>query len=188
MKTFVIVKKDDLSIKGSYVADVKDDTSSNRSYLLAEPFCTSVEVPEGLVLDEVSASLSGDAIVLAVDPAKVAAKALLQKQVAITAAYEAMNNEVLVQMASVFGTNRTDSATAYKDTWELMAQSPADWETAGLKASFAVAGFAIGDALDTAVKVQSYAIAKVAEVKAYGIWRMQRIEAFKAEREAILAG
>ena len=57
MKTWMIVKKEDLSIQGSYEADVKDDSSANRSWLHAEPVCMHLELSEGLDKDCVSAVL-----------------------------------------------------------------------------------------------------------------------------------
>lgn len=42
----MIVRKSDLEIMGSYMAEEKDDSSNNRSYLLAEPHCMHMELPE----------------------------------------------------------------------------------------------------------------------------------------------
>lgn len=112
---------------------------------------------------------------------------LYDKGVRIAQAYAEMNTEVLSAMTTVFGTSKTDSATAYNETWKMMSASPSDWSGAGLKSAFVVAGFAIGDALDDDVKIAAYANAKLAESLAYGIWRMQRIDAFKSLRDSILA-
>lgn len=70
MAKFIIVKRDDLSIQGSYDADAKDDTSANRSWLHAEPVCVHLEMPEGL--DPECVKCENDEIVA--DSAKVAAK------------------------------------------------------------------------------------------------------------------
>jgi hypothetical protein len=187
MKTFIIVRKYDLEIMGSYEAEVADSTSNDRSSTLAEPNCAHIELAEGLEADCVSASLSGEEIVLSADSAKSALKVLKGKEAQVAAAYNSMNADVLAQMLTVFGTSKPESATAFKETWDMMAASPADWATAGLTASFAVAGFQVGDALDSSQKIQDYANAKIAEVKAYGISRMQRIEQFKTEKATILA-
>lgn len=48
MATWIIIKREDNSIQGSYQADQKDDSSANRSWLFAEPICLHVELPEGL--------------------------------------------------------------------------------------------------------------------------------------------
>lgn len=45
---FIIVDKATLKIMGSYEADVKDDSSANRSWLAAEPMAKHLELPEGL--------------------------------------------------------------------------------------------------------------------------------------------
>jgi len=51
MSTWIIVKKDDLSIQGSYQAVEKDDSSANRSWLHAEPVCMHLEMPAELDKD-----------------------------------------------------------------------------------------------------------------------------------------
>lgn len=48
MKTWMIVRKEDLAILGSYMAEEKDETSNNRSHLLAQPHCMHMELPEGV--------------------------------------------------------------------------------------------------------------------------------------------
>lgn len=58
MKTWIIVRKEDLKVMGSYVSDSKDDSSANRSHLLAEPKCAHVEMPEGADKDCLTASMS----------------------------------------------------------------------------------------------------------------------------------
>lgn len=116
-----------------------------------------------------------------------AAKTQADKDSQILTAYQTMNTDVLTQMGVVFGTTNADSAAAYERTWNLMVATPSDWSGAGLTARFAVAGFAIGDALDTDQKITDYATAKVAEVNAYGVWRMQRIETFRTDKAAIEA-
>lgn len=44
----MIVRKADLEIMGSYMAEEKDETSNNRSHLLAQPHCMHMELPEGV--------------------------------------------------------------------------------------------------------------------------------------------
>lgn len=186
MKTFVIVQKDTLVILNSYQSEFKDDSSANRSHLMAEPICSHLELPEDMSVETVSAELVDGEIVLFTDAAKVQAVLVAQKTAQVQKAYDQMNAEVLAKMAEVFGTTKTDSATAYKETWALMDQSPAEWASAGLTAAFAVAELQIGEALCTEERVKAYAEAKLLEVKNYGIWRMQRIEAFKQERDTIM--
>lgn len=48
MKTWIIVRKEDLAVLGSYMAEEKDETSNNRSHLLAQPHCMHMELPEGV--------------------------------------------------------------------------------------------------------------------------------------------
>lgn len=116
-----------------------------------------------------------------------AAKVAADKADQIQAAYNTMNSEVLAQMSAVFGTTNPDSASAYEATWKLMAETPSDWSAAGLTARFDRGGVLTGAALDTDQKVLDYANACLQEVKTYGVWRMQRIETFRADRAAIEA-
>lgn len=136
--------------------------------------------------DAVTAQDLAQAIYDAHDAQAVAAQK--QKEAQIAAAYAQMDADVRAEMVTVFGTTSTESATAYEKTWALMLETPADWSGAGLTARFDRGGLSIGDALDTDQKVTDYAQACLDAVKAYGISRMQRIEQFRAEREAILAG
>lgn len=55
---------------GSYEAEAKDDTSANRSWLLAEPVCKHLELPEGLEEELAEAVLVEGEIVLQHSEAK----------------------------------------------------------------------------------------------------------------------
>lgn len=108
------------------------------------------------------------------------------KRKQIEDAYASLNADVYAEMAQIFGTNNPESATAYEATWKLMKEFPADYASLSLTSRFAIAGLAVGDALDTEQKVLNYATAKIEQVKTYSKNRMQRIEQFRAEREQIL--
>jgi hypothetical protein len=90
-----------------------------------------------------------------------------------------MSADVYAQMAVVFGTTNTDSATAYERTWNMMKDDPAEWSNLNLKDDQ-------GNVLDTEEKVVTYATAKLTSVLDYGKYRMQRIQTFKNERQYIL--
>ena len=105
----------------------------------------------------------------------------------IKALYDTMNTEVYAQMATVFNTTNADSATANRETWALMLETPADWSGAGLNAEFDRGGLSIGDALDTDQKVTDYSQACLDAVKTYGIWRMQRVQQFRTDKAAVEA-
>ena len=107
---------------------------------------------------------------------------------AIGLKYNEMVAEVYAQMVATFGTQDPDSASAYKETWDMMKEQPSAWTAAGLTARFDRGGLSAGDALDTEQKITDYANACISAAIQYGIWRMQRIEQFRQERNAILAG
>lgn len=149
---------------------------------------TEVEVPEGLSTETMKAVITDGIITLEVDPVKVAAAAQALKDAAITAAYVSMNTDVYAEMENIFGTKKSDSATAYEATFKLMIDQPAMFASAGLMAEKAIAGFTVGAPLNTAQKVTDYATARYEEIQAYAVWRMQRIQQFYTERAQILAG
>lgn len=108
-----------------------------------------------------------------------------RKEREIKILYDIMNVEVYTQMSLVFNTTNADSANANRETWALMLENPSDWSVVGLKAEFNRGSLSIGDALDTDEKITNYASACLNAVKAYGIWRMQRIQQFRADRSLI---
>jgi hypothetical protein len=67
---WIIVNKETLQIMGSYEAEVKDDSSAKRSWLLAEPVCKHVELPGGLEEELSEAALVDGEIVLQFSSAK----------------------------------------------------------------------------------------------------------------------
>lgn len=122
-----------------------------------------------------------------VDAQKVAAKTLASKVAQITERYNDMNVDIFSQMETVFGTQRSDSATAYHEAWQLMKAKPILFWEQGLKAHVAHGTFQVGDALDTIQKCEDYAEAALAAVEAYAVFRMNRIKQFAEEKAAILA-
>ncbi len=125
--------------------------------------------------------------------AKQVAEGLKTKELAVTNAYNQMNSEVYAQMASVFRTTKPDSATVFYETWKDMVANPSNYHTLGLKVDHQLMNpdntelFDEGAALDTPAKVTAFASRKIEQALAYGVWRMQRIQQFKTEREQILA-
>lgn len=103
--------------------------------------------------------------------ADIVKSATKTKTAQIQAAYELMNTEVLAQMAVVFGTTNTASASANKDTWQMMIDEPALY----VPSKFA-----------TVEEVVSFATAKMNVVKAYAVWREKRIDDFRIEKQNIL--
>lgn len=149
---------------------------------------SATSIPASVASGGIVSETEGFIFILQEDATKVAEKAVQDVTNLVTEAYALMNSEVYAEMADVFGTTNPESATAYNDTWNLMTQAPADWSSAGLSANFDRGSLVKGDALDTAQKVQDYADACLALVKAYGIWRMQRIEQFRADKETLING
>lgn len=128
----------------------------------------------------------GFVFILMEDEAKVLEKRVTDKTDLILAAHAQMNADVYAEMTIVFGTSNVDSATAYHDTWKLMSTTPSDWYMSGITARFTRGGVVVNETLDTIQKVQNYADACLTIVKNYGVWRMQRIEQFRIERNTIL--
>jgi len=188
--------------------DYKLDNSNHFSFLEIPPKAYHFQLADGYHEDTVvpteipASSVSGYAgsgyvvsggfsqdgfvFILMEDETKVLEKIVTDKKDLVTVAYNLMNTNVYAEMAIVFGTTNPESATAYHDTWRLMANTPTDWYASGITARFARGGVVVNEALDTVQKVQNYADACLVAVKNYGVWRMQRIEQFRIEKNAIL--
>ena len=88
--------------------------------------------------------------------------------------YNAMSEEVLAGMSSTFGTDKTESASAFVSTWEAMTKRPANYIDASL-------------GLDTEETVMAYATTRLTAVDAYGLYRLQLISKYKVDKAAIEA-
>lgn len=184
MKKFLVFEKLQDGTYGekldSYESEFKDDTSANRSYLMAEPMASHFEVLAGMDGEVLRPVLVDGAWVLQIDPLLLSQKIIKSKEAAIVLMYEEMNKDVLQQMSLTFGTNNPDSASAYEKTWSMMLNSPIEWVDLGLKDDS-------DTPLDTPEKISAYASSKLASVLVYGKYRMQRIAQFRADKEAAMA-
>lgn len=97
----------------------------------------------------------------------------------ITTAYDLMNTEIFNQMYVVFATTRSDSASAYLETWKLMVQYAVEFKDLDLFDD-------LNNPLDTEQKIFNYATAKLLQAKDYAIYRLNRIKQFKIAKQAIL--
>jgi hypothetical protein len=201
MKKFLIFKKLEDGYYGeklgSYESEFKDDTSANRSYLMAEPMASHFELPEELDEDIVKLVLIPEQEIITnssnPDSKQVIPshwklqededlrnhKVQSLKEKRIEEAYFKMSKEIYEEMEIVFGTKNSDSAIAYEKTWNLMLANSEEWSNLGLKDD-------VNDLLDTSEKVLDFASKKISQVVIYGKWRMQRIAQFRQERENIL--
>jgi hypothetical protein len=178
---FKIVNPDTLLIEHSYEADEAVQYGGSWGSYPHLPV-------EALDPDCVKAELVEDVITLIEDTDKTATKAVATKTSLVTTAYNELNADVYAQMAVVFGTTNADSAVANNESYKNMKSSPALFSNKGFKAEKAVGSFTLGAALDTDQKVIDYASARLGETTQYAVWRMERIEQFKAERNTILNG
>jgi len=173
---------------GRQVGDIFDiiDSENHPGSVLSD-FIKEVELPEGMDERYLGATIAEDGTVtLAVDAGKLAAAEAAEKQAQVTAAYNQMNKDVYDQMAVVFGTTKSDSATAFEGTFRLMISKPELFSSQGLLADKAIGTFQVGDALDTDAKVTDYGQARIDEIEQYAVFRMNRIKQFYAERAQIL--
>jgi hypothetical protein len=133
-----------------------------------------IEVPEGLDHTTCKAELLEDEIVLVPDAELVAQKKAFFDAEKIKGLHAALNTEVYTEMARIYETTNPDSATAYHETWKLMVEYPEDY--------LVVTG------MPDEASVIAFASAKLAEVKAYAVWRIQKINEFMVAKAAILNG
>lgn len=109
---------------------------------------------------------------LELDPALVAAKAERAKLALVSEAYGRMDRDVYAEMERVYGTKKSDSATAFYLSWQDMLAAPDAY---------------VGAMFPSANAVSNYATLKLQLAREYSVWRLGRIAQFEAERAAILA-
>lgn len=98
MKWLIFKKLEDGSYgekMGSYESDFKDDTSANRSYLMAEPMASHFELPEGMDEDCVELVKVGESFELQETAEKIAEKQQKEEK----AQQEKINAEALKLLA-----------------------------------------------------------------------------------------
>ena len=175
---------------GRQIGDIHDVFSpENHPGSILSGLLAEVEVADNFDASIMQAEVAEDgAVTFAESPTKVAARAAAIKAKDIVDRYNDMNADVYAEMQQVFGTTKSDSATAYFETWKLMAAKPVLFYQQGLKADKEIGSFQAGDALDTMQKVEDYANARIAEAETYSVNRMARIEQFRVEKAAIEAG
>ena len=120
------------------------------------------------------------------DADKVFAREQRLKEAQITELYNTMVSDIYDKVELVFKSRSQDNAIADQVTWEKMKENPSAYSSGDLLAEFEVAGFSVGDMLDTDQKVLDYATAKINEIEQYSLWRMQRKQQFAIDRQAIL--
>ena len=95
------------------------------------------------------------------------------------------------QMEALFLTKKTDSANANHETWKLMAETPSDYSGLGLKSDRVLLAaddtelFALGAALDSDTKIQTYADRLLVLTKEYAVWRASRLQTFRDDKAAL---
>jgi hypothetical protein len=177
---FKIIKPDSLTIEHSYEADEAQAWGGPWGQY------PHVAVPEGLDPECVVAQMVDGVIVLVEESSLIAAKAERAKLVLVSEAYARLNADVYAEAARVLDSSNPDSANANQVAWKDMYASPADY--VGVRVRVGTPAFEKGHVLANTEEVISYASERVAAVRAYGVWRENRIAAFEDERAAILGG
>jgi len=149
------------------------------------------DVKYGIISDSVD-EFNQPIKVIAVDGAAKAATETLEGKIsAVTEKYNLLNVEVFAEMARVFYTTRSDSASANYEMWKHMVANAALYTPQGLKAESLLLNadatelYSAGSALDTDAKIVAYATRKIEEADAYIVWRSNRIQQFRNERLVI---
>lgn len=71
MSTWIIVRKSDLAVLGSYVSDAKKDTIADFDAQSAEPISKHLALPNGMFADAVRCEMDGDEMTIVADAAKL---------------------------------------------------------------------------------------------------------------------
>lgn len=99
---------------------------------------------------------------------------IAKKSKQISDLYDVMVSEVYSEMEKVFGTKNDVSANADFGTWQRMIASPMTY-----------LGY---DNLDTEAEIIEYANQKLLAADAFGKFRLEKLRAFRIQKESILAG
>jgi len=83
-------------------------------------------------------------------------KTLNSKKAIVAAAYKTMSDNIGLAVYNLFETTDDASANAFAQSWKIKTERSADYAAEGLVARKEVAGFLIGDPLDTEAKILSY--------------------------------
>lgn len=102
----------------------------------------------------------------------------------LAAAYKIMTDNIASEMYNVFKTKLETSANAFAQSWKIKSERPELYISEGLIATEAIAGFSVGEALDTAQKVQDYYTEKVDQLIAFDKFRDTQINAYLAAKVA----
>lgn len=163
---FKIINPDTLAIESSYESDSQ--------VVLEGSWATYPHLPVGaLDPDCVKAELIEDVIALVEDPVLVAAKAQATKVAQCDALESQLWQEILTEMEVVYGTKDMNSATAYFLTWKRASESPASF---------------VGTLFPDEASVTAWVNPKLASADAFAVWRLEKIAACNAAKEAIMGG
>jgi hypothetical protein len=164
---FKIVNPDTLVIEHSYEADVVQPWGGPWGQY------THLEVVSPLDPDCVKAELIEDVIALVEDTAKTAAKALAIKVAQCDALEAQLWVEILAEMETVYGTKDMNSATAYYLSWRRFQEAPAMF---------------VGPLFADEAAVTAYVTPKLAAADVFALWRLNKIMACNAAKQAIMEG
>ncbi len=102
----------------------------------------------------------------------------------VAAAYKVMDDNINAATLSTFGTLDRDSAGAFAQSWRLKMDNASSYSGIGLVALEEIAGFSVGDPLDTDQKVSDYYTEKVNQLIAFDIFRDAEIMTYLAAKAA----
>lgn len=109
----------------------------------------------------------------------------------ISAAYKSMSDDIYSKMLQLFQTSKSDSAVAFHEQYKLMSSSPYLFSSEGLKSDREIrdSGNNIvllkGQDLNEDSEIEAYANHLLSEVASYSVYRIKRIEQFRAEKKAV---
>lgn len=143
------------------------------------------DIRQGPMVDE-----TVKAAVQAADAIEATAKG---KVASVTDKYNEMSTAVYDEMKNIFYTTKSDSASANYEMWKHMLANAALYSGKGLKAEYLLKNlddtelYSAGSALDTDPKIVAYATRKLEQADEYIVWRSDRIQQFRNERDVINA-
>jgi hypothetical protein len=105
---------------------------------------------------------------------------------------DTFDQELGVRLMQDFGTLNIDRAIADRETWQDMVANPGDYIAANLVVRRTILNadgttlYGPGELLNTTEKITNYATRLLEIARAFGIWRIQRLDEYEQAVEDIL--
>ena len=140
------------------------------------------------LINDVSRSSEAEALMTEIEAKDVELTTSQNLNQQIETLYNTMNDEVYAAMAVIFQTSKSDSATATYETWKLIKETPLAFTEIGLVCTYSdIVGIQLNNPLNTIELLTAFVDEMLLRAFNYGVWRTQRLQQFRNDRNTILS-